>query len=99
MDRNAALGELSLCVGSDHVLTEANDVEAYAVDWRHKYRGSPLAVVRPATTDEVAKTVRIAARHGLSIVPQGGNTGLAGGATPDASGTQIILSKIGRAHV
>ena len=92
MDRNAALGELSLCVGSDHVLTEANDVEAYAVDWRHKYRGSPLAVVRPATTDEVAKTVRIAARHGLSIVPQGGNTGLAGGATPDASGTQIILS-------
>jgi FAD/FMN-containing dehydrogenase len=73
------------------VLTGA-DAEPYSVDWRERYRGRALAVVRPGSTDEVAAVVRVCAETGIAIVPQGGNTGLCGGATPDASGRAIVLS-------
>jgi FAD/FMN-containing dehydrogenase len=59
---------------------------------RKRWRGKALAVVRPGSTAEVAEVVRTSARHGLSIVAQGGNTGLVGGGVPDASGTQVVLS-------
>jgi FAD/FMN-containing dehydrogenase len=64
----------------------------YQTDWRGRYQGHALAIVRPASTDEVAQTVRLCAQHGVSIVPQGGHTGLVGGGVPDASGQQIVLS-------
>ncbi len=65
-------------MGADYVSTDLSDVEAFAMDWWYKYCGSSFSIVRPATIKEVAKTVQIAARHGLSIITQGGNTGLAG---------------------
>lgn len=65
---------------------------AHVQDWRQRYRGQALAVVSPASTDEVARTVRLCADHGVSIVPQGGNTSLVGGSVPDDSGQQIVLS-------
>ena len=58
----------------------------YEVDWRKRYRGRALAVVRPGSTAEVAAVVRACAAHGAAIVAQGGNTGLVGGSVPDASG-------------
>ncbi|MDO5693539.1 MAG: FAD-binding oxidoreductase, partial [Pseudomonadota bacterium] len=61
-------------------------------DWRQRARGRALAVVRPGSTDEVAAVVRACAAQGVGIVPQGGNTGLALGSVPDASGTQVVLS-------
>ena len=73
------------------MLTEG-DLSAYEVDWRKRYHGRALAVVRPGTTAEVAAVVRACAAHGAAIVPQGGNTGLVGGSVPDASGTQVVLS-------
>ena len=73
-------------------LAAAADFPAYATDWRKRYVGRPLAVVKPATTAEVAQVVRACAESRTAIVPQGGNTGLCGAATPDASGTQIILN-------
>jgi len=92
------LSELQTIVGSAHVLTEG-DLSAWTQDWRKRTAGKALAVVRPSCTDEVAKVVKACAdfltRHpesGLSIVPQGGNTGLVVGATPDESGRQIVLS-------
>lgn len=60
-------------------------------DWRGYFHGRARAVVRPANTQEVAQLVALCARCGVSIVPQGGNTGLCGGATPDGSGDQILL--------
>jgi FAD/FMN-containing dehydrogenase len=82
---------LQKAVGAAQVLTDG-DLSAYEIDWRKRYRGRALAVVRPAATAEVAAVVRACARHGASIVAQGGNTGLVGGGVPDASGTQVLLS-------
>ena len=82
-------------VGAAHVLTEG-DLSAWELDWRQRSRGKALAVVRPGNTSEVAGVVRLCALHqaalGISLVPQGGNTGLVAGSVPDASGRQIVLS-------
>jgi len=85
-------------VGSTHVYTDG-DLSAWEQDWRKRSHGKALAVVLPASTDEVARTVKACAAFleanpvsGLSIVPQGGNTGLVVGSTPDTSGHQIVLS-------
>ena len=85
------LDKLRSITGENAVLTGA-DMAAYATDWRDMFHGRPLCVVRPATTNEVAQTVAACAQAGAGIVPQGGNTGLAGGATPDDSGTQVIVA-------
>jgi len=85
------LDRLRSVVGPAFVLTEG-DLSAYELDWRKRYRGRALAVVRPGSTAEVAAVVRACAALGVSLVPQGGHTGLVGGGTPDASGTQILLN-------
>ena len=85
------LDNLRQIVGDAHVLTEG-DLTAWEQDWRRRARGKARAVVRPAATAEVAAVVRACAEAGVPIVPQGGNTGLAVGSIPDASGTQIVLS-------
>jgi len=77
-------------VGADHVLTDG-DLIAYERDWRGRERGRALAVVRPGSTEEVAAVVRACAAAGASVVPQGGNTGLVVGSTPDATGKQVVL--------
>jgi FAD/FMN-containing dehydrogenase len=85
------LDTLRAIVGPAHVITEG-DLSAWEQDWRRRVRGKALAVVRPASTQEVAAVVKACAAAGTAIVPQGGNTGLAVGSTPDDSGTQIVLS-------
>ncbi|WP_354678437.1 FAD-binding oxidoreductase [Cupriavidus plantarum] len=78
---------LDLCraaIGAQHVLTEAEDKASYLTDWRRRYSGDALAVLRPGTTQEVAAVVHACHAHDIAIVPQGGNTGLCGGATPAA---------------
>ena len=86
-------------VGPHHVLTHEDpgtDLSAWENDWRKRSQGHALAVVRPANTQEVAAVVQLCAEQqnftGVSIVPQGGNTGLVVGSTPDASGRQVVLS-------
>jgi FAD/FMN-containing dehydrogenase len=86
-----ALGALRDAVGPAQVLVDG-DLSAWEVDWRRRWHGKALAVVRPGNTAEVAAVVQACARHALSLVPQGGNTGLVGGGVPDASGTQVLLS-------
>lgn len=61
-------------------------------DWRGRYRGSALGMASPASTAEVSEFVKLCGRHGVPIVPQGGNSGMSGGATPDASGRSMLLS-------
>ncbi len=78
-------------VGSVQVLVDG-DLSAYELDWRKRARGKALAVVRPASTAEVSAIVKACSAAGVSIVTQGGNTGLVGGSTPDDSGHQVVLS-------
>ncbi len=91
MTSNALLVELRALLGEQQVLTEG-DLSAWQIDWRKRWVGKALAVVRPGSTAEVAAVVQACARHGTALVPQGGNTGLVGGGVPDASGRQLLLS-------
>ncbi|SDD06744.1 FAD/FMN-containing dehydrogenase [Cupriavidus sp. YR651] len=78
---------LDLCraaVGPQNVLTDATDKAPYLTDWRRRYTGDAVAVLRPGSTEEVAAVVHACHAHKLAVVPQGGNTGLCGGATPAA---------------
>jgi FAD/FMN-containing dehydrogenase len=86
------LERLAGVVGGTHVLTAPADIEPYLADWRGRYRGQARAVVQPASTEEVAAVVRACAAAATPIVPQGGNTGLCGGATPDGAGHEIVVS-------
>jgi len=73
---------LQHAIGNNHVLTAAADVAPYVRDWRGRYQGAALCVARPGSTEEVAAVVQLCAAAGAAVVPQGGNTGLCGGATP-----------------
>jgi FAD/FMN-containing dehydrogenase len=79
-------------VGAQYVLTEPEDTAAFLTDWRRRFTGRALAVVRPGSTEDVAAIVRLCNAFRVPIVPQGGNTGLVLGSVPDGSGTAIVLS-------
>ena len=91
MPSTAFLDLLRQTVGAPYVLTDG-DLTGWEQDWRKRTRGKALAVVRPANTNEVAAVVKACAAHQVSLIPQGGNTGLSVGSTPDETGTQIVLS-------
>ena len=86
------LARLRSVVGSANVLTAAADVAPHLVDCRGRFHGVAIAVVRPASTAEVAAVVAACAEARVPIVPQGGNTGMCGGATPHATGNEVLLS-------
>lgn len=86
------LDALHALLGSGHVLQRGEDIAAWTRDWRGRYQGRALALAAPGDTAQVAEVVQLCAAHGVAVVPQGGNTGLVGGATPDASGEQLLLS-------
>ncbi|MGE0260904.1 MAG: FAD-binding oxidoreductase [Alphaproteobacteria bacterium] len=79
-------------LGERGVLTDPKDTAPYCEDWRRLYRGRTPAVLRPATTQEVADAVRLCASAGVPIVPQGGNTSMVGGAAVSEDCSQIVLS-------
>jgi FAD/FMN-containing dehydrogenase len=91
MNTTAFIQTLRQCVGEANVLTDG-DLSSYEQDWRKRTRGKALAVVRPGSTQEVANVVKACVQAGVSIVPQGGNTGLVVGSIPDDSGKQVLLS-------
>jgi FAD/FMN-containing dehydrogenase len=86
--------ELATVIGATQVLTGA-DMARYSRDWMGKYHGAPVAVVRPASTAEVAGCLRVAAAHGVAVVPVAGNTGLVGG-TMTTGGLMISLERMNR---
>ena len=79
-------------LGPRGLTRDADLMEPWLTDWRGRYTGRALALASPANTQEVASLVRLCAQHRVPIVPQGGNSGMSGGATPDASGEALILS-------
>jgi len=74
------------------LLTGAGETAAFLTDWRRKWTGRCIAVAQPDRTEDVAAVLRWCAEHRIPVVPQGGNTGLSGGSTPDASGRALVLS-------
>jgi len=84
--------KLAAIVGDRGLITDPAAKHPYLTDWRENFLGTALAVVRPASTEEVAAVVRLCAAEKVAIVPQGGNTGLVGGGTPDEGGREIVLS-------
>jgi FAD/FMN-containing dehydrogenase len=79
-------------VGSTGLVTDPAGMAGFLTDWRGAYSGTAVAVVRPGCTEEVAAVVTLCRAAGVAVVPQGGNTGLCGGAVPDASGRSVVLS-------
>jgi FAD/FMN-containing dehydrogenase len=92
ISREALLDRLAQALGAGGLVSDAADMEAYAADWRGRVRAAPLAVLRPASSAEVAAAVRICAQTHTALVPQGGNTGQCAGAVPSAAGEQVVLS-------
>ncbi len=84
--------KMAAIVGAKYVLTDPADMAGYLDEPREKWHGKASCVVRPGSAEEVAAILSLADRSGLKIVPQGGNTGLVGGQTPDESGREILLS-------
>ena len=66
------------------------ELAPWLTDWRGRYHGAAAALLSPATREEAAEIVRLCAAEGVPLVPQGGNTSMVGGATPDASGAALI---------
>lgn len=91
-DVEGARAALSAALGPQGLLWAPEDLARYQVDHRRLYRGAAPLVARPAGAGEVANVLATAARHGLRVVPQGGNTSYCGGATPGESGDEIVLS-------
>lgn len=86
-----ALHELEALIGAGQVL-RGGACARYDVDERGLFHGRALAVLRPGSVAEVAALVRYCVSRRIGMVPQGGNTGYCGGATADASGTQVVIS-------
>jgi FAD/FMN-containing dehydrogenase len=84
--------KLKTVVGGASVLVDPGDIAPYTRDWRRLFEGRPACVVRPGNTQEVSAVLRACYDAGVAVVPHGGNTGMAGGAIPDATGTQVVLS-------
>jgi FAD/FMN-containing dehydrogenase len=92
------LDSLRACVGDAYVKHEGN-LGAWERDWSGSYQGRALAVVLPGTTAQVAQVVKACAAAGVSMVTQGGNTGMVGGGVPDDTGRQVVLSTRRLDHV
>jgi D-lactate dehydrogenase (cytochrome) len=86
------LAACSAAVGAANVLCGSADTAPYLTDWRRRFTGKALAVIKPGTTEEVAAIVRLCRSFRVPIVPQGGNTGLVLGSIPDPSGSAIVLA-------
>ncbi|WP_342115014.1 FAD-binding oxidoreductase [Pseudoduganella sp. OTU4001] len=92
MDSTAFLDACRALLGEAHVIADEAGMAPYLRDWRGRFTGRALAVLRPADTSQVAATVRLCAEARTPIVPQGGNTGLVLGSVPDATGSAVVLS-------
>ena len=86
------IAALHAIVGDAGLKTGDTDTEPFLTDWHGQYRGRSLAVVMPETTEQVSQVMALADAHDIVVVPQGGNTGFMGGATPDDAGNSILLS-------
>ena len=86
------LARLAALLGPKGYTADADSMAPWLTDWRGKYTGHAAAMLSPGSTEEVAAVVRLCAAERAALVPQGGNSGMVGGATPDPGGNQLLLS-------
>ena len=86
------LAAASALLGPKGFATDPDILAPWLTDWRGRYTGRALGLATPADTAQVAALVRLCGRYGVPIVPQGGNSGMCGGATPDASGHAVLIN-------
>jgi len=91
-DTHTFLDEAAQLLGPRGLTQDQDLIDPWLTDWRGRFKGRALAMASPASTQEVAALVKLCRQHKVAIVPQGGNSGMCGGATPDDSGTAIVLS-------
>jgi FAD/FMN-containing dehydrogenase len=91
-DRQAFLDAARRLLGERGLTEDAELMAPWLTDWRGRYTGRALALASPASTKEVAGLMELCAAHRVPVVPQGGNSGMSGGATPDETGEAIVLS-------
>ena len=88
-DPSAALAELKAAIGPDGWTDDVARIAPHLTEWRGTWQGETPIMLTPGSTEQVAAAVRVCARHGLAITPQGGNTGLVGGQIPQG---EVLLS-------
>jgi len=88
----ALITEAGRQLGPKGVITDPQEIAPWVSDWRGRVHGASPAILAPASTEEVVTIIKLAAAHRVPLVPQGGNTGMAAGATPAADGSQVLLS-------
>lgn len=96
LDTTAVVETFNRLLGSAGVITAEHELEPYVSDWWEKNKGSAMCVLRPSNTEEVSAVVKVCAEQQIAIVPQGGNTGLCGGATPDPNNARSIVLSLSR---
>lgn len=92
MPENGTFERLSQLLGPKGFTASQDEIAPWLTDWRGRFSGSAAALLSPATTAEVSQVVRLASEYALPLVPQGGNSGMVAGATPDRSGNSLLLS-------
>ncbi len=90
--QSIAVAEMQKLLGPKGFTQDADIMAPWLTDWRGRYSGKAAAMLSPANVNEVAALVKIAAQHRIALVPQGGNSGMVAGATPDQSGNSMLLS-------
>ena len=88
----ALIGAIAKAVGEKGLVTDPGEMAPHLEELRGRYRGAALALVKPASTAEVAEVIRLAAAAKMPIVPQGGNTGLVGGQVPPEHGRALLVN-------
>ena len=91
-DQAKLIAEAERRLGPKAVVTDRKEIEPWVTDWRGRVHGVAPAMLAPSSTEEVAEIVRLAAKYRVPLVPQGGNTGMAAGATPPSDGSALLLS-------
>ena len=91
-DADAFLAAAADLLGERGFTRDPERMAPWLTDWRGRYSGKALAMASPASTQEVSALMKLSARHRVPIVPQGGNSGMSGGATPDSGGETLLLS-------
>lgn len=89
---SSPLAQLLARFGAEVIVTDRSALEAVSIDQHRRHRGVPLALALPRTVEDVAAILGLCNALRIGVVPQGGNTGYCAAATPDASGTQLVLS-------
>lgn len=91
-ENEAFLAEAAALLGERGLTRDADLLQPWLTDWRGRFTGRALAMASPASTEDVSALMKLCARRGVPVVPQGGNSGMSGGATPDESGHALLLS-------